>query len=232
MCQPKSGDKFMIKCRTRNNDGSGPVNEWAKTYMAYNPNTGTMACVLPPEGATDNVGLVWELHQCSNPNNCDDEPHCLSGNFYYIKPSTTVKGQDKERVVECGLGGYCDLTKGYALVKRACDSQYYDYWGYNMNIPETRAKGDTETWFNFVQECDKDRESNCPPTAQKDNDGEDSAHLYINVRTEYDLNSGNGVYGEWIDNSRYSLPDQGLFALESIPSTKESYSKEEDAGVY
>ena len=33
-------------------------------------------------------------------------------------------------------------------------------------------------------------------------------------------------------NADDSLPDQGLFALESIPSTKESYSTEEDAGVY
>jgi len=232
MCQPKSGDKFRIKCKTRNNDGSGPVNEWTKTYMAYDENTGKMACVPPPEGVSANVGLVWELHQCSNSNNCDSSPSCLSGNFYYIKPSTTVQGQDKDRVVECGLGGYCDLTRGNALVKRACDSHWYDYWGYNMNIPKPRAKGDTETWFNFVQECDKEKAKNCPPTAQKDKDGEDNQHLYINVRSADDLKSGNGVYGEWIDNSGYPLPDQGLFALESISSTKESYSKEEDAGVY
>ncbi len=38
--------------------------------------------------------------------------------------------------------------------------------------------------------------------------------------------------GEWIDKSGYALPSKGLFALESISSTKESYSKEEDAGVY
>jgi len=224
----------MIKCKSRDGDGSGDVKQWTNTYMAYDENTGNMACVSPPEGVSDHVGLEWELHQCSSSENCDSSPRCLSGNFYYIKPSTPVKGQDKNRVVECGLGGYCDLKRGgvgAAVVKRACDSQYYDYWGYNMAIPKI-TKGETETWFNFVQECDIAKESNCPPTAQKDTHGEDNQHLYINVRTNYDLNDGNGVYGEWIDNKGYPLPDQGLFALESIPSTKESYSTEEDAGVY
>ena len=227
----------MIKCRTRDKDGGGGVNQWTNTYMAYDETTGNMACVPPPVGISD-VGLEWELHQCSSSKNCDSSPHCLSSNFYYIKPSTTVQNQNKNRVVECGLGGYCDLHRGDtsstngAVVMRACDSHYYDYWGYNMAIPKI-TKGETETWFNFVQECDKDKESNCPPTAQQPPHGEDRDHLYINVRTADDLKSGNGVYGEWINNSGYPLPTSGgLFALESIPSTKESYSKEEDAGVY
>ncbi len=222
----------MIKCRTRDKDGGGGVNQWTNTYMAYDETTGNMACVPTPVGVNDHVGLEWELHQCSSSENCDNKPSCLSGNFYYIKPSTTVKGQDKNRVVECGTGGYCDLTRGNALVKRACDSHWYDYWGYNMAIPKPPAKGETETWFNFVQECNSKDEKNCPPTAQQPPYGEDNAHLYINVRTADDLKAGNGVYGEWINNSGYALPGDGLFALESIPSTKESYSKEEDAGVY
>ena len=73
----------------------------------------------------------------------------------------------------------------------------------------------------------------CPHTAHSDSNADQPGpHNYINFRTEDDLKAGSGVYGEWIDKSGYALPSKGLFALESISSTKESYSKEEDAGVY
>ena len=164
MCQPTSGGKFMIKCKSRDGDGGGDVNTWDERYMAYDTSTGTMACIKPPEGVSDDISLIWELHQCSDPGtNCDDKGHCLSSNFYYIKPNTQSV-EAPNRVVECGKGGYCDLSHANAEVVRACDSTWWSLWGYNMSIPSNSQTPDTDgTWFNFVQECDIAKESNCPP---------------------------------------------------------------------
>jgi hypothetical protein len=54
-----------------------------------------------------------------------------------------------------------------------------------------------------------------------------------NCSVGYTDNLKVGDYGyNACTNADDSLPGDGLFALESIPSTKESYSKEDDAGVY
>jgi len=236
-CMPKDGDKFRIRCKVRNSDGGGEVTSpTTPHYMTYDSSSGHMACIAKGEGG-DNAETVWQLHQCSGDKgkgtNCSSSPGCLSNLYYYIEPQIEVDGQDPNRVVECG-SQYCDLTHGNALVKNACDSTWWDLWGYNLAIPKDSLDPDAngQQWFNFVQICN-DLEDDCPHTAHGDNNADQPGpHNYINVRTEYDLKAGTGVYGEWIDKSGYALPSKGLFALESIPSTTESYSKEEDAGVY
>ena len=218
-CMPKDGDKFRIRCKVRNSDGGGEVTSpTTPHYMTYDSSSGHMACIAKGEGG-DNAETVWQLHQCSGDKgkgtNCSSSPGCLSNLYYYIEPQIEVDGQDPNRVVECG-SQYCDLTHGNALVKNACDSTWWDLWGYNLAIPKDSLDPDAngQQWFNFVQICN-DLEDDCPHTAHGDNNADQPGpHNYINVRTEYDLKAGTGVYGEWIDKSGYALPSKGLFALD------------------